>query len=114
VPSYSPVFSQGFIYYTDSSPNTAFQVPEGFTAVVRECDVLTTAGDTWASFNVQASDIAPVVGFALLNAVGLANSQHWEGRVVCPGGGTISIYQNTLGVGANIYVGGYLLRNTLS
>lgn len=114
MPSYSPVFSAPFILYTDGTPNNSFLVPEGFTAVVREVDVTTELGASAFVVYTADSEEAPGVAFVYLTTEGALQSQHWEGRVVVPGEGFIGLGQYTLGVGATAYVGGYLLRNTLT
>lgn len=111
MPSYSPVFSQGFIYYTQSTPNTEFAVPAGFTAVVREFDVWEEAGEAVAWMGVQLSGEAPFVNVASLEPAGVNSSAQWTGRVVVPAGGNIGIAIGELGASDTAYVGGYLLRN---
>lgn len=109
--SYSPVFSAAFVIYTDGAPNTQFDVPAGFTAVVRDVEATTELGASAFSAYFGDSLIAPGVVFAYLTTEGALQSVHWEGRVVVPGGGFIGLGQYTLGVGATAYIGGYLLRN---
>lgn len=112
--SYSPVFSAPFILYSEAAPNTEFEVPSNFTAVLRDFTCHTTAGETYADLYVSDGDGGPEVTVWTLNPTGLEVPTQWQGRVVVPGGGLIRIYQYTLGVGCTIYVGGYLLRNSLS
>lgn len=112
--SYSPVFSQGFIYYSSSTPNTEFDVPVGFTAVVREIDVYTEVGGIDANAAVRSSPEAPWVYFAGLDGIAINGSAQWTGRVVVPGGGSIGLGVGQLGVNDTAYCGGYLLRNVVS
>lgn len=112
--SYSPVFSQGFIYYTEAAPNNSFGVPEGFTAVLRDVQISCEAGGSLFAIYGDNGAGAPVYTILYLEVLGATQSASWEGRVVIPGGGALSLAQTTLGVGASAYVGGYLLRNTIS
>lgn len=112
--SYSPIFSQGFIYFTDSTPNTSFEVPDGFTAVVRDVNAATSLGGVVMGVYVKLSEAAPAVIFAYSTALGEFATYQWQGRVVCPAGGIIGLDGAAVGYGLGVYVGGYLLRNTLS
>jgi len=114
VPSYSPVFSQGFIYYTPDTPNIAFEVPEGFTAVLRDASYYDSVGAGFAAINVQTAVDVPWVTVIALNVLGVNQCETWSGRVVIPGGGVINLYTGSLGSGPEVYVGGYLLRNSLT
>lgn len=114
MPSYSPVFSVQFIVYTPAAPNESYEVPAGFTAVIREVDLYQEAGASTVVVSAQDSDSAPVATFAALSLTGTIDSDQWTGRVVVPAGGIISIYPVSIGTGATVYVGGYLLRNNLS
>jgi hypothetical protein len=114
VPSYSPVFSQGFIYYTEATPNESFLVPAGFTAVVRECDLYLSEAEVaaWVGLNFDAG--GGNLWFWYASGISVASSQPWRGRVVVPGGASIVVDVAALGVSDSLYVGGYLLRNSLS
>ena len=112
--SYTPVYSVEFINATPGAGGEAFDVPDGFTAVIREFDLYTEAGDTTYVLSKQDSEIAPVLTFAALSLTGSIISAQWTGRVVVPAGGVISIYGVTIGEGASVTVNGYLLRNTLA
>lgn len=114
MPSYSPVFSQDFINYTPETPNTSFEVPEGFTAVVRDCTYATYVGVGWAFIGKQSSVDAPTVWFASLAVDVVYNFSQWQGRVVVEQGGYISLNITQLADDGCVYVGGYLLRNTLT
>lgn len=105
------IYSQGFVYYVDSSPNTDFEVPAGFTAVVREFDCTVGLASSVFSLNVQQSATAPAIGIVIFHLLGELQSGQWTGRVVVNEGGFISLFQQTLGVDATAYIGGYLLRN---
>lgn len=110
---YSPVYSSQFVMYTDGSPNTTFEVPSGYTAVVRQITTAVTAGDTLCSVNIQNSALADAVPIYIKQLTGLLQTDSAEGHWVCPAEGLIDVYQQTFGVGLSIYVGGYLLRNVL-
>lgn len=114
MPSYSPVYSGAFIQYTPSTPNTAFDVPEGFTAVIRQISAAQDIGGWILNVFIQDSEAAPGLVIAELGQVGSVNYAAQEGRWVCPGGGIISVSLTELGSDVAIYVGGYLLRNTLT
>jgi hypothetical protein len=114
VPSYSPVFSQGFIYWSDSTPNDAFEVPAGFTAVVRDFTAVTLLGDVLIGMFVQQSASAPSIPIAYSSVLGAAQSYQWQGRVVVDAGGFVTIAGAALGYELGVYVGGYLLRNVLT
>lgn len=111
--SYSPVYSAAFIEYSAATPNESFDVPAGFTAVIREFTTYDEAGGfiTWCY--IQNSAAAPGFVVASLQGVGVAQYDHWQGRIVVPGGGIISINASVLGNDGQIYVGGYLIRNVL-
>lgn len=108
---YSPVFSSQFIVNTQDAPNYAFEVPEGFTAVVRDVTIWTEVGAEACTVGFQNSDAAPVCWFVWLQAVGVGTSNLWQGRVVVPGGGTIVLDEGGISYTTAVYVGGYLLRN---
>jgi hypothetical protein len=114
VPSYSPVFSSQFILYTDPAPNTEFDVPSGFTAVIRDFTFYTSVGDTVSQLAIQDSGSAPQVVCAQLSGTGVNSYAQWQGRVVVPAGGIITLYPGEVGFDQQMYVGGYLLRNTLT
>jgi hypothetical protein len=111
VASYSPVFSAPFINYTEEGGAYDFAVPEGFTAVIRQWTTTCSLGATIWALVIQDDLDAPNVTIAYSDITGIAESAALELRVVVPGGGFISIIQQTLGVGGASYVGGYLLRN---
>jgi len=114
VPSYSPVFSAPLIQYTTAAPNTSFEVPEGFTAVVRQVTVLVTVGALSGGLFVADDVDAPPLWLDYWNELGVLAIHHQEGRWVCPGGSTLFIVLSELSYLASCYVGGYLLRNSLS
>jgi hypothetical protein len=114
VPSYSPVYSQGFIYYTEEAPNTTFDVPAGFTAVVRQWSCYLEAGGVVAQISGANAPGAPYTVFDTQEAAGLVQQLQGHGHWVVPGGGSILLYSPSLGSGVSAYVGGYLLRNTLT
>lgn len=112
--SYSPVFSQGFIYYTSAAPNTDFLVPAGFTAVIRDAIITQTIGGYLCYLFVGESESAPLLTVWSSEADGANLSNQWTGRVVVNEGGLIRIGVSALGSSPSMYVGGYLLRNTLT
>lgn len=114
MPSYSPVFSAAFIQYTSAEPNGAFDVPAGFTAVIRQISAAQDIGG-WI-LTVYIADVAggPGLKIAEIGQTGSVNYVAQEGRWVVPGGGAIAMDLSSLGSDVHVYVGGYLLRNTLS
>lgn len=114
MPSYSPVFSTQLILYTDAAPNLSFLVPDGFTAVVRDFSAQTNLGGVIAQLFVQNDVDAPLVCVAQAETAGVAGYDQWQGRVVAPAGATLSLELSTADSGTSVYVGGYLLRNTLT
>lgn len=114
MPSYSPVYSQAFILNTDAAPNTEFEVPSGYTAVIRQITITVETGVAYFEVRIANSLIAPYVAIAIWGAPVNLATQSFQGRWVVAGGGIITLYQDILGVGGGTYVGGYLLRNTLS
>jgi hypothetical protein len=114
VPSYSPVFSSQFIVSTEAEGYPSFLVPAGFTAVVRDFSIFSTASVELAQLFIQNSDAAPAVCCASLATASAPAYAQWQGRVVCPEGGTISVTLEFVFGAPDLYVGGYLLRNTLS
>jgi len=114
VTSYSPVFSQAFIEYTPLTPNQTFEVPSGFTAVIRQVSCYQDIGAYVFYVDIQNSSIAPFVTVFAGHQEGDVNYVAGEGRWVCPEGGIITAAVDTLGTQVSMYVGGYLLRNTLS
>jgi hypothetical protein len=114
VPSYSPVFSAPFLIYTDAAPNYTFEVPTAYTAVIRDFNVFCEVGGVAASVYIQDSEDAPACTVAFLQAEGALSYEQWQGRVVVPGGGLINLYVSSIDLETSAYVGGYLLRNTLS
>lgn len=110
---YSPVYSVQFLLWTDAAPNTTYEVPMGATAVIRQLSSYVGAGSNVWTCSIQNDDSAPAVvigGAVLAAALGFSNS---EGRWVVPGGGFISLYVQEIAVNTSIYVGGYLLPNSL-
>lgn len=114
MPSYSPVYSAPFINYTPSTPNNAFEVPTGFTAVVRQISVAQEIAISYAYLDFQDSGAAPSYTVWLGEPAGIPTYVAQEGRWVLNEGGIMTLSVVTLGTATSIYVGGYLLRNTLS
>lgn len=109
--SYSPVFSTQFLLYTDAEPNSAFAVPTGFTAVVRDFSIFCYVGAGAAQLTIQNDEDAAALTAAAVSVAGAFTYDQWQGRVVCPGDGIIGLVGTEEGTGSHIYVGGYLLRN---
>lgn len=114
MPSYSPVFSSQLLLWTSSTPNLSFEVPAGFTAVVRDVQAYSLAGGTGLRVFLQSGGVGPPVYVASLQAIGENVSAQWQGRVVAYAGDTINLDVAELGADDTVYVGGYLLRNTLT
>ena len=105
------VYSSQFIVYTEETPNLAYAVPEGYTAVVRDFESYQTVGSYYVILGFQNSPEAPNCGCVALQATGANNRANWSGRLVVPGGGIINLGFSTILDSLNAYVGGYLLRN---
>lgn len=114
MPSYSPVYSQAFIQYTSATPNSSFDVPDGFTAVVRQVVAYQDIGGYALGVFLKDSEAAPSLQFVSFSDVAIATCTYWSGRIVVPGGGEIFILWSELGATPQFYVGGYLLRNALT
>lgn len=114
MPSYSPVFSSQLILGSDSTGYPSFDVPAGFTAVVRDFSQWDIAGGATTELVIQNSGAAPGIVSARLENAGVAAYSQWQGRVVVPEGGIISLTVTHIFAGPDVYVGGYLLRNTLT
>ena len=111
--AYSPVYSAQFILYSASSPNEQFQVPAGYTAVVRQISYFVEASASFFSVNVANSSIAPETAIDGRTITGLLTSEHVSGHWVVPGGGFIVLYVQDVGSQPTVYVGGYLLTNSV-
>lgn len=114
MPSYSPVYSSQFILYSEDTPNTTFDVPEGYTAVIRQLSYAVQASETLFSVSIGDTLSAPPVAIDIRTVTGLLTTEHQQGHWAVPGGGVIYLYVETVGANATVYIGGYLLRNTLS
>jgi hypothetical protein len=111
VASYSPVYSAQFLVYTDSTPNTSYDVPAGMTAVIRDYTHQTNFGVANSQLAIGNSLEAPACVVAELAPDGEGAYAQWTGRIVVPGGGFIELFISSIDVGNSLYVGGYLLRN---
>lgn len=114
MPSYSPVFSVPFIINNNLAPNTSFEVPTGYTAVIRQITCAQNVGDFIFYLTIQDSEAAPSVTVVLLQSLDVINYADWTGRIVVVEGGIMNIGYTVVGDDFSAYVGGYLLRNTLS
>lgn len=109
--AYSAVYSQQFIVRWGGDPLPAYEVPAGFTAVIRDFSFYSGAAGDIMRLYIQNSAAAPQVVAAMLEGTGAPEYQQWQGRVVVPAGGFISLAESVVGDEADVYVGGYLLRN---
>ncbi len=108
-----PVYSTPFIQYTDDTPTYVYDVPEGFTAVIRQISTTQTAGAyNWFCY-IRDSPEAPGLTIASGESSGFYNQDQAEGRWVVPGGGQIIINLSEVLSGTSLYVGGYLLEGVL-
>jgi hypothetical protein len=104
-----PLYSQGFIYYTEDTPNREFEVPAGFLIVVRQVICYSYVGGTEMSVVATQAGADAGIVFAALEALGVNVSDNWEGRVVVNAGGTLYLNLSAIAAGDTAYVGGYLL-----
>jgi len=112
--SYSPVYSAAFVEYTDASPNTQFQVPSGYTAIVRQFSVYAELAAVNVQLASQDGETGNYVVLASAILAGFPASQQLYGRWVVPEGLTIALLGGEVGTGLNVYIGGYLLTNVVS
>jgi len=112
--AFSPVYSVPLIIYTEATPNESFDVPSGYTIVVREIDYYCALGGGSMAASIELAGSGAPCTFAALNVSGINASGQWTGRVPLTEGGTLAIDVTHLGTGDSIYVGGYLLQNTLT
>lgn len=108
----APVYSVSFILYTEAAENNYYEVPAGYIAVIRQIAIGVLDAGGFFALNIQDSDEAPTVGVYYVELAAAATSVLEEVRFVVPAGGIISLYQQTLGLAATAYVGGYLLGIT--
>jgi hypothetical protein len=106
------VYSTQFIVYGDGGGTEAFEVPTGFTAVIRQMSWTVQASASLFSVNISDSEAAPEIAIDIRTISAFYETQHQEGRWVVPEGGFISLYVETIGSDAVVYIGGYLLRNS--
>ena len=104
-----PVYSVPFIQYSSSTPNLSFEVPAGYTAVVRQISAVQPAGAFALYVYIQDALDAPGIGIWAGESAGFWNYLAAEGRWVVPPGGFITIINEELLSDFNAYVGGYLL-----
>lgn len=110
--AFQPVFSSQFIVSNDETGTGVFEVPSGSVAVIRDFSVWLEAGGALVQLQIQNSSVAPAVVAAQVSTIGVPGYAQWQGRVVVPPGGIMSIASESLGSGLHVYVGGYLLANT--
>jgi hypothetical protein len=109
----SPVYSVPFIEWTNSTPNTEFLVPAGFTAILRDIIFFTAIGDELGSVGYQNAGADTDIRIAVFSAGGVNTTSEWHGRVVVNAGATILLLIGGLSTYSSVYVGGYLLTNDL-
>lgn len=114
MPSYSPVYSAQFIVFTHDSPNNEFAVPEGYTAVIRDVSASQDIGGYTFSVGIVNAAGAPECTVIFLSGFSEFVTQAVQRHIVVPGGGFILVHASSIGSSPSFYVGGYLLRNTLS
>ena len=112
--SYSPVFSAAFVIYTEDTPNDSFEVPSGFTAVIRDFDLSGNLADVGAQLYFKNSEAAPACFFHAETSLVVSSGFQWRGRVVVPSGGICGFTLTSFGTSVCAYMGGYLIRNTLT
>ena len=111
--AYSPVYSVPFIFYTETTPNTQFDVPAGQTAVIRQFSAVQNIGGYFVALLIATGLGGPETQVINGEALGADNSYQLSGRWVVPGGGYMRVGFSTLGSSFNVYVGGYLLPNNV-
>ena len=109
---FRPVYSAPFILYTDDTPNTEFEVPAGFTAIVREVIVYSQLGEDVVSIGFYQPGSEYRVVFYGSETYAVNTSNPWSGRVVIDEGGLIEMQITDVSTYSSVYVGGYLLTNT--
>lgn len=104
------IYSFQFLTAFESAGANDYTVPEGYTAVVR--DISGYLGFTATPNRLWFSCFGCRFYYADNTLADLAESFHWEGRMVCPPGGTIeaSVQQGA----ADYVVSGYLLEGIFS
>lgn len=112
--TYSPVYSTPFVQYTPDTPIDSYEVPEGFTAIIRQVSVTQEAGAYSFAVYIQDSAEAPALIVSSGEGTGLYNNARDTGRWVVPAGGIITIAVSALFGSLNMYVGGYLLQNVIA
>lgn len=108
----APVYSVPFVQFAPGTENESFEVPSGFTAVVRQISISVTVASGIFAVNVRDSPDAPDFAIHQTSLTDVYSTQHTEGRWVCPETGIISFYQSDVDVDVYCYIGGYLLGNS--
>lgn len=101
------------VQYTSSTPNSSFEVPAGYTAVVRQWSCYQDIGGFIFYVVIYDSEDAPGITVVGAAQTGVVNFVSGEGRWVVPAGGFVNIGFSELGDNVQAYVGGYLLTNVL-
>lgn len=105
----NPVYSSQLILGSDSTGYPSFDVPADFVAVIRDASQWDISGGAITEVVVQNSGAAPGIVVARLSDAGVATYSQWQGRVVVPPGGIISVTVTSVFARPDVYVGGYLL-----
>jgi hypothetical protein len=108
----APVYSVPLVQSAPGAVNLSFEIPEGYTAVIRQISLSVTVATGIIAVNIQDSDEAPQIAIHQTAFTDVYASQHTEGRWVVPENGIISIYIESEGVDVYAYIGGYLLGNS--
>lgn len=103
------VYSSQLLIGSSSLGYPSFLVPENFVAVVRDVSAWDSAVGFVVQVLIQNSDAAEAITAVAVQDAGVPAYAHWEGRVVVPAGGTISLETTSVGGSPDVYVGGYLL-----
>lgn len=108
------VYSSQLISYSATTPNQQFDVPDGFTCIVRDIDAYQNVGAWILTLSYGNSLVAPAITVVALQADGVVNYNQWRGRIVVPAGGFVRIDANVFDTSLGVYVGGYLLADAAS
>jgi len=108
---YPGVYSTVFIEYTDATPNTQFEVPSGYVAVVRQFSIWATLAEVNVTLVNQNPATGNYVVLAGVITAGFPAGEQQSGRWVVPPGNIIALLGGAVGTGLNAYIGGYLLAS---
>lgn len=106
-----PVYSVPLLLYTSETPTDEFEVPDGFSVVIRQVVVYSQLGEETIFLGFYTAGASFNVGVYSKTAYGVNACDYWEGRVVVPENSTIDLIVSSFSTYSSIYVGGYLLNN---